>query len=51
MHSIRDHWLPELYAEFELPDFDGVKAFYKVKNRAREARRQKRQTTEYKKKV
>ena len=54
MHSIRGiqyHWLPELYAEFELPDVDGVKAFYKVKNRAREARRQKRQTTEYKKKA
>ena len=42
LHSIQYHWLPELYAEFGLPE---------VKNRAREARHQKRQTTEYKKKA
>ena len=54
MHSIRGtkcHWLPELYDELGLPDFDGVKAFYKAKSRAREARRQKRQPVEYKKGV
>ena len=54
MHSVRGtkcHWLPELYDELGLPDFDGVKAFYKAKSRAREARRQKRQPVEYKKGV
>ena len=54
MHSIRGtkcHWLPELYDELGLPDFDGVKAFYKAKSRAREARRQKCQPVEYKKGV
>ena len=49
MKGIRYHWLPELYEELGVPDFDGVKAYYKIKNRAREKLCLKRQTTEHKK--
>ena len=54
MKSIRGtqyHWLPELYEKLGVPDFDGVRAYYKEKGRKREARRLERQTTKYKKKA
>ena len=49
MKGIQYHWLPELYAELGVPDFDGVKAYYKMKNRATKKLRLKLQTTEHKK--
>ena len=49
MKGVQYHWLPELYEELGVPDFDGVKAYYKMKNRGREKLRLKRQTTEHKK--
>ena len=48
MKGIQYHWLPELYEELGVPDFDGVKAYYKMKNRAREKLHFIRQTTEHK---
>ena len=50
MKGIQYHWLPELYEELGIPDFDGVKTYYyKVKNRVREKLGLKCQTTEHKK--
>ena len=43
------HWLPALYERLGVPDFDGVRAYYKEKNRKREAQCLERQTTENKK--
>lgn len=43
------HWLPELYEKLGVPDFDGVRAYYKEKGRKRETQRSERETTEYKK--
>ena len=54
MHSLRGieyHWLLELYEKLGVPDFDGVRAYYKEKNKKREGRRLERQTTNYKKKA
>jgi hypothetical protein len=45
------HWLPELYEKLGFPDFDGVRAYYKMKNKAREKLRVKRQTTGHQKKA